>query len=409
MQDFVFSSAGKKTRVNESTSHCVLGRPSVQALFAVALGALAGLWLVGGGSLDRVAGPGTAPDRAGIIVHEPAAGQFVQEPAQRSSFRPDLSSGLRISNQRNNLFVLRSFHDAIGQSWQATVRVSAGGDQVALGVVVDARGWILTKASQLPGDEDIYCELYNGREYPAQIVDKAVDNDLALLHIDADGLPVAQWRRRIPPRGSWVATTDASEMPRAVGVVSTGIVAVEQSTAVLGVNLTDTSQGAAVIHVLPGTGADLAGLRMGDTIFEVNGRSVTGLRSFRRAITGMHGGDTVALRVRRGDQELALKAILMDLSDELLDDTEMEVSGPVSARSTGFEQVFMHDTVLQPHECGGPLVDLDGQVVGLNIARAGRVTTYALPADVVLPLVDEMLQRARLVQQDSAAQSNSVR
>ncbi len=382
---------------------------TAHALIAVALGACAGFWLVGGlpWNQDHVSVP--SPDRSGILVREPAAGQFVQEPPQRSSLRPDLSTGLRVSNQRNNLFVLRSFHDAIGHTWQATVRISAGGDQVAMGVLVDSHGWILTKASQLPTDRDIYCELYNGHEYVAQVVDKAIDNDLGLLHIDADGLPVAEWERRVPPRGSWVATTDASEMPRAVGVVSTGIVAVPQSGAVLGVNLTDTSDGAAVVHVLPGTGADRAGLRMGDTVFEVDGQRVTGLHSFRRAIAGMHGGDTVRLRVRRGDQELDLRATLMDLSDELLDDTEMEVNGRVSARATGFEQVFMHDTVLQPHECGGPIVDLNGRVVGVNIARAGRVTTYALPADVVLPLIDEMLRRAKLVHQDHPSRSDSLR
>jgi RNA polymerase sigma factor (TIGR02999 family) len=36
--------------------------------------------------------------------------------------------------------------------------------------------------------------------------------------------------------------------------------------------------------------------------------------------------------------------------------------------------------VLKPEECGGPLVDVDGRAVGLNIARAGRVETLALPA-----------------------------
>ena len=36
--------------------------------------------------------------------------------------------------------------------------------------------------------------------------------------------------------------------------------------------------------------------------------------------------------------------------------------------------------MLQPWLCGGPLVNLDGEAIGLNIARAGRVTTYALPA-----------------------------
>jgi hypothetical protein len=32
-------------------------------------------------------------------------------------------------------------------------------------------------------------------------------------------------------------------------------------------------------------------------------------------------------------------------------------------------------------------VDLDGNVLGINIARAGRVETWALPGDVIKPLI----------------------
>ena len=45
-----------------------------------------------------------------------------------------------------------------------------------------------------------------------------------------------------------------------------------------------------------------------------------------------------------------------------------------------------------PEDCGGPLVDLEGRVLGINIARAGRVESYALPASVVRETVDRLLQ-----------------
>jgi len=54
--------------------------------------------------------------------------------------------------------------------------------------------------------------------------------------------------------------------------------------------------------------------------------------------------------------------------------------------------VFQHDTPLFPEHCGGPMVDLDGQVVGLNIARRGRAASFALPAQLVKTLIDEMLR-----------------
>ena len=40
---------------------------------------------------------------------------------------------------------------------------------------------------------------------------------------------------------------------------------------------------------------------------------------------------------------------------------------------------------------GGPLVNLDGKVIGLNIARASRFATYALPA----PLARQILARLK--------------
>src|SRR5262249_53128260 len=55
----------------------------------------------------------------------------------------------------------------------------------------------------------------------------------------------------------------------------------------------------------------------------------------------------------------------------------------LSGRRRGFPTVLQHDTVLRPSDCGGPLVGLDGNVIGVNIARAGRTARYAIPAEDV--------------------------
>jgi serine protease Do len=36
-------------------------------------------------------------------------------------------------------------------------------------------------------------------------------------------------------------------------------------------------------------------------------------------------------------------------------------------------------------------VDLDGKVIGINIARAGRTESYAVPTEAVLPLLSDLL------------------
>ena len=67
------------------------------------------------------------------------------------------------------------------------------------------------------------------------------------------------------------------------------------------------------------------------------------------------------------------------------------MGGDLSLRRDDFAAAIQHDTVLMPHECGGPVVTLDGKIVGINIARAGRTESYYLPADVVRESVDKML------------------
>ncbi len=339
---------------------------------------------------DRVLDPNQASSTGLEQAH------FVQEP-QRRSLRPPLAiPNIRRANTRGNFLVLRAFQEAIGSTWKSSVQIMSGGSQVALGAVVEEDGWIVTKASELTSAA-ISCRLFDGREFPASKVGEATDSDLALLRINADRLTPVNWDTALPGRGSWLATVDLKSTPRSVGVVSAGLQRVQAQSAVLGVNLTDSPKGAEVMHVLAGTGADQAGLSVGDSIFEVNGREVYSLRAFKEAIGAARGGEFVNLKVTRRDQTIPVQARLMDLTEELLDDTEMEVNGRVSARATGFKQVFLHDTVLEPEQCGGPLVNLDGRVVGLNIARAGRVTSYALPASVVKPAVDQMINSAKLV------------
>jgi S1-C subfamily serine protease len=80
----------------------------------------------------------------------------------------------------------------------------------------------------------------------------------------------------------------------------------------------------------------------------------------------------------------------------------------LSDRRTGFPNILQHDTVLRPEDCGGPLVELDGKAVGINIARAGRTESYAIPSDVVRTLVPE-LKSGKLAPKPVAAPDPTVK
>jgi serine protease Do len=71
-------------------------------------------------------------------------------------------------------------------------------------------------------------------------------------------------------------------------------------------------------------------------------------------------------------------------------DFQNQLGSKLSDHRTGFPMVLQHDTVLRPVDCGGPLVDLNGKVIGINIARAGRTETLAIPAEAVKPLLDDL-------------------
>lgn len=335
---------------------------------------------------------------------------LIQEPLRRSAYRPDFSSSLRQSNYRSNFSMLMAFKEAVEENWQTTVQVFCDGEECSYGTIVDPDGWIITKASELDSDREIVCILCDQRQFVANVVSTLVDLDLALLQIATTGLPTIQWDYTIPAQGRWLATTDCrSGLPAAIGVVSAGPSRIPNQRAVLGVELAPDDAngmaGAKIRHVLGGSGAFVAGLQKEDVISSVNGASIQSRDQLLSLLRSGKGGQFLTLTVHREDEVIQSRVRLMDLSHELLDETEMEVNGPISARSTGFNRIFMHDTVLQPNQCGGPIVNLDGKVVGINIARAGRVATYALPADTVRPAVEGLLEQAKLVSHSPSAPS----
>ena len=62
-------------------------------------------------------------------------------------------------------------------------------------------------------------------------------------------------------------------------------------------------------------------------------------------------------------------------------DPSAQFGGPLSENRKDFPNALQHDLTLRPNECGGPLIDLDGKLVGVNIARGGRVKSYAIPTE----------------------------
>ena len=72
-------------------------------------------------------------------------------------------------------------------------------------------------------------------------------------------------------------------------------------------------------------------------------------------------------------------------------DFQNQMGTRLSGRAVDFPAVIQHDSILNADQMGGPVVDLHGRVLGMNIARAGRVETYALPAQVIQAAIPQLL------------------
>ena len=63
---------------------------------------------------------------------------------------------------------------------------------IGSGIVISADGYILTNRHVVEGAQTLSVELQDGTTYPARLIEQATDNDLALIKVDATGLPAAK-------------------------------------------------------------------------------------------------------------------------------------------------------------------------------------------------------------------------
>lgn len=405
-----------------------------------------------------------------------------------------VACGQRVNpnNTRTSTAIENVFTPVVRTAAKSTVKVryQTGGEapvQASLGTIITDDGYILTKASEIIGRDNITVEVAKGGSLSATIVGYNQTLDLAMLKIQAKGLtPVVftdtrppmsaaaaalaaatapgtapatqanpggdsstpgvgrgfggtvgggragrgQGRRSgpipvvasspAPPAGAirveigqWVATPDATGStgadlpPRSVGVISTARRVVPRATGFLGVGLADADAGGAMItEVVNGSAAEAAGLKTDDVIKAIEGRPIKVGADLSAAIRTYAAGDAVRLYIQHGSDRQVVRAVLGENAVETPEDrTIAMVSGEVSKRATfspfvaisaNIEAVtnditlFEHDTILKPNDMGGPLVDLEGRVIGVNIARAGRTETFALPADIVVPALERL-------------------
>ena len=322
---------------------------------------------------------------------------------------PEMFGKIKDEAYKSSAKVLAAFRGVEDKGRSSTVKVLCDGKEAALGTVVGADGFVLTKNSELKGK--ITCKLAGGEEAKATVVGVEDTFDLAMLKVEAKGLTPVQWDdSKLAPVGHWVASAGTSERPVGIGVVSVATRKGGRDVAragYLGILLAEGDGGVKISEVMPDTAAAKAGLKANDVVLSMGGQVVKDVSNFIESVGQHKPGDEVTLRIKRGDVEKELKAILGKRPPEpSRADIQNTMGGKLSTRRAGFPTLLQHDTVLKPEECGGPVLDLDGKAVGVNIARAGRVESYAIPSEVLKPLLPGLMS-GKLAPKETPAEKSA--
>jgi S1-C subfamily serine protease len=279
----------------------------------------------------------------------------------------------------------------------SVARVSSNGKPLTLATVVSKYGNLLAPASQL-GEGPLTVTI-GERSWEAQVVTRLAQYDLALLTIAADDLIPVKWTSATPPQKCGTLLTSPAPNGRPLGI---GLLSVEtrnmSSRGYLGVATEGSQAGAKVKMITPGSPAEQAGIEVGDVIYAIAGTAIK-KSNIEKVIKAYGAGDEVEVTFRRNDNTFT-KTVELAARDTSIQPERFKfmnrMSGPLSVRKSGYPEALQHDMPILPLQCGGPLLNLDGECLGINISRAGRVKTLAIPADVIEELLTHKLAQPEL-------------
>lgn len=300
-------------------------------------------------------------------------------------------TALAPAHRLNGRETAQAFSEADVRLQDLSLRVLGPRGQVRAQATVVAPNLAVTKASEL-WDNPLLLESARGSRLTAWKIAEDGSNDLALLRMNgAVPLAASPWSTSDASEGTWVASLDRASDLR-VGIVSANARRIERLGGVMGLSvmgLARDSKGkpkdfkVLIAEVFEGSPAAKLGIMAGDQVLEVAGTRVKDPQHMINITSRFDPGMDLPIKLKRANAILPMQVRLGPRSIIEREDKNRRMSGPISRRRGGFSLIFQHDALLRPEAMGGPVVDAQGRLLGVNIARADRVSTYALPTSVV--------------------------
>lgn len=330
---------------------------------------------------------------------------------------------------KHHLSSLSEWRSLAATARQSTVRVLRTNKQVALATIVSADGHALTKASEVEPaekgnpksdkDDSIEVEFGDGRIVAAKVVDTMKAYDLALIKIEATNLKPAQFADTETPVGTLIAAVTTGEDVNGVGVISVAARSLdERSKGFLGISMSRDEappKGVLIGEVIEGGAAKRAGIEAGDIILSVNNEEILNPRQLQKLVAGLKPDQKVKVQIERAGkpQELELslgnRAEVAGRLDQRQFDQTALMGSSLSKNASGYPNAVQSDLALQAEDAGGPVIDVNGAIVGLNIARSERVSTYLIPGKIVNALLTDVQSGKFALSKDADTLNSELR
>lgn len=274
----------------------------------------------------------------------------------------------------------------------------------ALGTVItleSGTGYVVVSKSSRVGNDPTVSTLdpaAQSLESTVAIRDEA--NDLVVLRLGADtpAIDAVDWTEFAnPKRGALVASAgrDRSSDLCIVGADLRPIPA----DLVLGVQISETTLPAiTVTRVYPDSPAAIARIEVGDVLEEIEGKRLEKRSDLTGTLSELGTPREITIQIKRGDQSLAVRATPKPRGNPgggASYHAADAVPAGISERRVGFANAFPVDAPRTPAECGAPLFDTAGKLVGIVIARRSRTQCLALGSETIRSLIERAVVQPR--------------
>lgn len=292
-------------------------------------------------------------------------------------------------------------HDPRKTAAETAIRIEKpDGTLVGTGVIVTPDGYFLTKASEALKLDALSFRLPDNTVAKAREVRRNVRFDLVLGQIvKAAGLVPVKWNEsKSIALGQWLLAPKQGGRETRLGVMSARRREIKGGSAAIGIRMAETNatDGVQITGIAEDSPAAAAGLKEDDVLVAIAGDVIKEYKAVHELIRSREPGEELEIQYRR-DGKVSKCTVRLASRNRVLSNWTGEdyANGGISIRTDNFQEIIQHDIPLGPADMGGPLLNLLGQAVGINIARVDRVTTFALPMEIFWPSVQQWIAEDR--------------